>query len=70
MEARLPESGVLAPAQAGGPGATAMAAGTAATAAPRMPEDGAPQAVTPVTRVRQQFPEAWIWTESMIGYMH
>ena len=70
MEARLPESGVLAPAQAGGLGATAMAAGTAATAAPRNPEDGTPQAVTPVTRVRQQFPEAWIWTDSTIGYMN
>ena len=69
MEARLPESGVLSPVQAGGPGATAMAAGTAATAAPRMPEDGAPQAVTQVTRVRQQFPEAWILAESTIGYI-
>ena len=58
-----------APRGEAGPIPTAAAAVTGSPSA-GAPQTGIPKDVTPVTRVRQQFPEAWIWTESTTGYMN
>ena len=59
-EAEADDSGLTARGQVGGRGPSPTA--TAGRA-----EAGTPEAMAPVSRVRQEFPEAWIWTESRIG---
>ena len=59
-EAEADDSGFTVRGQAGG-------RGPSSTATAGRPETGTPEAVVPVSRVRQEFPEALIWTESRIG---
>ena len=63
-------------AEAGAPG-QAGPAGPAGPASPqgqrgeagRPGEPGQPnKSVQPVTKIRQEFPETWIWTDTILGY--
>ncbi len=68
IEAAFDDGAVArAPAGPAGPGAPGPSGGPAGERGE--PGAPAPAPLTPVARVRQEFPEAWIWTETQTEYL-